>query len=206
MNTEPVNRLAVITDVHGNMPALEAALRRIAELHVAGTYCGGDLVDYGPRPNEVCRVIVGRARLCLTEAAALRGRVRTHPLAAGRGGGNALARRPLCAPHCGGPARARRRFAPAAIVGSAVALLALSLANPDGLIAERNVQRWRASGRLDVRYLQMLSADAAPAISELPLALERAALEPLAERLAAGDPWSSLNVSRRRAREIVAGG
>jgi putative phosphoesterase len=54
-------RAAVITDIHGNVPALEAALRRIDELGVDDVYCGGDLVGYGPRPNEICRTIEGRA-------------------------------------------------------------------------------------------------------------------------------------------------
>lgn len=61
MNTGPVNRLAVITDVHGNLSALEAALGTIADLDVSDTYCGGDLVGYGPRPDEVCRMIEERA-------------------------------------------------------------------------------------------------------------------------------------------------
>ena len=47
--------VAVITDIHGNLPALEAALARIDELGIDTTYCGGDLVGYGPWPNEVCR-------------------------------------------------------------------------------------------------------------------------------------------------------
>ena len=50
-------RVAIITDIHGNLPALEAALRRIEELEIGDVYCGGDLVGYGPRPNEVCRSI-----------------------------------------------------------------------------------------------------------------------------------------------------
>ncbi|MFN2469977.1 MAG: metallophosphoesterase [Gaiellaceae bacterium] len=54
-------RIAVITDVHGNVPALEAALARIEELDVDGLYCGGDLVGYGPWPNEICRMIEERA-------------------------------------------------------------------------------------------------------------------------------------------------
>lgn len=54
-------RVAVITDIHGNRPALEAALRRIEELDVDETYCGGDLVGYGPRANEICRTIEQRA-------------------------------------------------------------------------------------------------------------------------------------------------
>ncbi|HWW91424.1 MAG TPA: metallophosphoesterase family protein [Solirubrobacteraceae bacterium] len=51
---------AIITDIHGNLPALEAALARIEELGVERVFCGGDLVGYGPRPNEVCALIAGR--------------------------------------------------------------------------------------------------------------------------------------------------
>lgn len=54
------SRVAVITDIHGNLPALEAALRRIDEFEIGAVYCGGDLVGYGPRPNEVCRMIEER--------------------------------------------------------------------------------------------------------------------------------------------------
>jgi putative phosphoesterase len=49
--------VAVITDIHANLPALEAALKRIEELGIEHVYCGGDLVGYGPHPNEVCRLI-----------------------------------------------------------------------------------------------------------------------------------------------------
>lgn len=52
--------VAVITDIHGNLPALEAALGRIDELGVSSVYCGGDLVGYGPHPNEVCALIAER--------------------------------------------------------------------------------------------------------------------------------------------------
>jgi len=55
------DRVAVITDIHGNLPALEAALARIAALGVDTVFCGGDLVGYGPRPNEVCALIRERA-------------------------------------------------------------------------------------------------------------------------------------------------
>jgi putative phosphoesterase len=53
-------RVAVITDIHGNLPALEAALARIDELGIETIYCGGDLVGYGPWPNEVCELIQER--------------------------------------------------------------------------------------------------------------------------------------------------
>jgi putative phosphoesterase len=52
--------VAVITDIHGNLPALEAALARVEELEIDQVYCGGDLVGYGPHPNEVCALIEDR--------------------------------------------------------------------------------------------------------------------------------------------------
>jgi putative phosphoesterase len=55
-----VERVAVITDMHANLPALQAALVRIDELDVDAIYCGGDLVGYGPHPNEVCALISER--------------------------------------------------------------------------------------------------------------------------------------------------
>jgi putative phosphoesterase len=53
--------VAVITDIHANLPALEAALARIEELGIERVYCGGDLVGYGPHPNEVCALIEERS-------------------------------------------------------------------------------------------------------------------------------------------------
>jgi len=55
-----LNRIAVITDIHGNLPALEASLDAIDAIGVDAVYCGGDLVGYGPHPNEVCRLIEER--------------------------------------------------------------------------------------------------------------------------------------------------
>jgi putative phosphoesterase len=54
MDRSPV---AVITDIHANLPALEAALDHIDALGIDRVYCGGDLVGYAPWPNEVCRLI-----------------------------------------------------------------------------------------------------------------------------------------------------
>jgi putative phosphoesterase len=54
------DQAAVITDIHGNLPALEAALERIAALGIERVYCGGDLVGYGPHPNQVCSLIAER--------------------------------------------------------------------------------------------------------------------------------------------------
>jgi putative phosphoesterase len=46
-------RIAIFSDIHGNIQALEAALADIAARRVDGTYCLGDLVGYAPFPNEV---------------------------------------------------------------------------------------------------------------------------------------------------------
>jgi len=50
-------RVAVITDIHANFPALEAVLELIDGEGVDRLYCGGDLVGYGPHPNEVCALV-----------------------------------------------------------------------------------------------------------------------------------------------------
>ena len=46
-------RWAVIGDVHANLPALEAVLAALADERIDGWLCPGDLVGYGPMPNEV---------------------------------------------------------------------------------------------------------------------------------------------------------
>jgi len=51
---------AVITDIHGNLAALRGALARIEQLGIESVFCGGDLVGYGPHPNEVCALIAER--------------------------------------------------------------------------------------------------------------------------------------------------
>jgi putative phosphoesterase len=55
-----VGRVAVITDIHANVAALDAAFDWLDANGIEDVYCGGDLVGYGPRPNEVCKLISGR--------------------------------------------------------------------------------------------------------------------------------------------------
>ena len=54
------DRVAVITDIHANLPALLATLARIEALGIERVYCGGDLVGYGPHPDEVCALVQER--------------------------------------------------------------------------------------------------------------------------------------------------
>jgi putative phosphoesterase len=45
-------RIALLSDVHGNLPALEAVLYDLDEDTVDATVCAGDVVGYGPWPGE----------------------------------------------------------------------------------------------------------------------------------------------------------
>jgi putative phosphoesterase len=46
-------RIAIFSDIHGNLPALEAVLTHIRTQQFDAVYCLGDLVGYAPFPNEV---------------------------------------------------------------------------------------------------------------------------------------------------------
>lgn len=52
-------RIAVISDIHANLPALEASLDAIRREGVDAYACAGDVVGYGPFPNECVEVVAG---------------------------------------------------------------------------------------------------------------------------------------------------
>jgi predicted phosphodiesterase len=54
-------RYALISDIHANLPALEAVLADIARRDASVTYHLGDLVGYAPWPNEVVALIRERS-------------------------------------------------------------------------------------------------------------------------------------------------
>jgi predicted phosphodiesterase len=58
-------RVAVVSDIHSNLHALEAVLAAIDAEPPDELWCLGDLVGYGPRPNECCAVVAERADVCL---------------------------------------------------------------------------------------------------------------------------------------------
>jgi putative phosphoesterase len=60
-----IARVAIITDIHANLRALQACLDAIDQIGVEAIYCGGDLVGYGPEPNDVCRLIEQRRILTI---------------------------------------------------------------------------------------------------------------------------------------------
>jgi predicted phosphodiesterase len=58
-------RVAVISDIHGNLHALEAVLAALEHDSLDALWCLGDVVGYGPRPNRCCAVAELRADLAL---------------------------------------------------------------------------------------------------------------------------------------------
>ena len=51
---------AIISDIHSNKEALDAVLEEIAALPVDGIWCLGDIVGYGPDPDECTREVLAR--------------------------------------------------------------------------------------------------------------------------------------------------
>ena len=51
---------AVISCLHANLAAVEAVLDDIDSQGITSVTCLGDLVGYGPQPNEVINLVRGR--------------------------------------------------------------------------------------------------------------------------------------------------
>ena len=51
-------RYALISDIHSNIPALEAVLDDIKSQNVEKIYCLGDVIGYGPYPNECAEMVM----------------------------------------------------------------------------------------------------------------------------------------------------
>jgi diadenosine tetraphosphatase ApaH/serine/threonine PP2A family protein phosphatase len=61
----PPRRVAVVSDVHGNLAALEAVRAAVAGDAADEVWCLGDVIGYGPRPNECCGIIESWASVAL---------------------------------------------------------------------------------------------------------------------------------------------
>jgi len=55
---------AIISDIHGNLEALDAVLSDIADKGISEIYCLGDIIGYGPNPRE-CVDQAMKADFCL---------------------------------------------------------------------------------------------------------------------------------------------
>jgi diadenosine tetraphosphatase ApaH/serine/threonine PP2A family protein phosphatase len=58
-------RIAVVSDVHANLHALEAVLAEVDKGGFDELWCLGDVVGYGPKPNECVALIQERTAICL---------------------------------------------------------------------------------------------------------------------------------------------
>ncbi|MEV4640317.1 DUF4173 domain-containing protein [Actinoplanes sp. NPDC049548] len=107
----------------------------------------------------------------------------------------------------GAGVRLKAAWLPRTVVAAGVlALLGLAAANPDHLIADRNVTRYQQTGHIDTAYLSELSADAVPALDRLRGYQRDCALESISEDLEVDpDDWRGANLARARARDVLAG-
>ena len=58
-------RVAVVSDIHANLHAFESVLSAIDADPVDELWCLGDIVGYGPKPDECCELVRARAAACL---------------------------------------------------------------------------------------------------------------------------------------------
>ena len=56
---------AIISDIHGNLEALEAVLADIETRDVSEVYCLGDIIGYGPNPRECIDLVIDRCEVCI---------------------------------------------------------------------------------------------------------------------------------------------
>ena len=67
--------IALISDIHGNMPGLEAVLADVKAVGAEQVICLGDVASFGPQPREAlaavkalnCPVVMGNADAAMLE-------------------------------------------------------------------------------------------------------------------------------------------
>jgi hypothetical protein len=98
-----------------------------------------------------------------------------------------------------------RRWVPRfALVTGVLGLLGIAAINPDAWIADHNIDRYEATGKLDWQYLATLSADAVPSIQRLPAEVEACVFSYSAGE-SFHDDWLEWNLGRARARDAFGG-
>jgi predicted phosphodiesterase len=58
-------RVAILSDIHANLPALEAVLAAIEDAGVEATWNLGDVVGYGAQPDECAKLVADRCDVSL---------------------------------------------------------------------------------------------------------------------------------------------
>ncbi|KGK87123.1 serine/threonine protein phosphatase [Desulfosporosinus sp. HMP52] len=60
-----MERIAIISDIHGNLPALEAVLKDIESKSIRRIFCLGDIAGKGPSPTETVDLIKARTEIVI---------------------------------------------------------------------------------------------------------------------------------------------
>jgi predicted phosphodiesterase len=55
-----IMKFAILSDIHGNLEAFLAVLKDLRQFLVDRVFCLGDLIGYGPDPEEVVKVVIKR--------------------------------------------------------------------------------------------------------------------------------------------------
>lgn len=115
----------------------------------------------------------------------------------------------LCALLAAIATRKRQRVLPGAIAIVLAALLAAAALGPSRFVADRNLERFAATGKLDLPYLASLGPEAAPAMAGALDTLDELQRTVLRETICGSwsDPprgWRSWNLARSRAAEVAA--
>ena len=56
---------AIISDIHGNLEALESVLAHIRQAGITEIFCLGDIIGYGPNPCECLDRVIENSAVCL---------------------------------------------------------------------------------------------------------------------------------------------
>ncbi|MGH3724195.1 MAG: DUF4153 domain-containing protein [Mycobacterium sp.] len=98
--------------------------------------------------------------------------------------------------------RMSAQWLPTAVVAvGAFGMLGLAIVNPEGYVAQRNVQYFQQTGKLDQWYMGNLSSDAFSAVQSLPEDVRQCVERSIADQLRMSAPWYEYNVSREHVRK-----
>lgn len=61
----PMPKVAILSDIHGNLPALKAVLRRVAKSGAQEIAFGGDIIGYGASPRECVDLVKSLGGHCV---------------------------------------------------------------------------------------------------------------------------------------------
>lgn len=105
--------------------------------------------------------------------------------------------------------KGRKRFGLRIFFSVSLLLACMNLLNPDAFIAEKNIDRYAETGKIDAAYLASLSDDAVPVTVHLLKDADKSVRAEFADALAAKrdgmtESWKSSHISSMRAKVLLA--